>query len=1023
MKKILGLVVVLVALASGMSAVAQVTGLTFGAGNIVIYRVGDGTAPVTNAGQAVFLDEYTPASIAAVTGTFSSPIPVQSIMMPTNWYGGNAPLIADGNAQAEGQLVRSVDGRYLVMAGYGATLSFAGTPSYQVTNGSLSSATVTGVVNQVGRVVGLVDGFGHIFTTTVQTNLNEEGDDPRCAASLNGTNIWMGGSSRGTKYLTRGSGVSTQVCALLSINRAINIYSNTLYTDDSHDFIGATNKSASVNLITGTALPTSFTATNFVNLPGVYGSGGGSAFGFAMFNLTGGANIDTIYVADSLTNCPGEPLRRGGGVMKFYYNGSSWVNAGRICAEGVTWVTGVQNGQNVTLYMTEGGGTNAVDILYAYQDTSGFGNDPGSLPDLGDANAYSVPLYGYINSALVNTRGIAFAPVGGEAGTLSGAAALTVGPPYGGYFSGPFGGPFTPGSYTYSVANLSTATANFAVSFLPVNGGAWLQASPASGTLAPGASTTVNVSLSGVANTDSGGTRYQSKVLFKSGSVGGTTNTTFATPLTTLDIFAFFVTPTSNFISTADQPGGPFTPSSYVYAITNATPGPLGWSAFTSNNWTTVSPTSGTIDGHAVSNVTVSINANANSLPIGNYNDVLILTNTSVVPPTQFASRGITAQVGFGIFDDFSTYVDGNVVGQNNWRSGANTDNPVQIKSGQYVVPGGCPENTAQQPYKYVAAQQVTNPASYSIFGMSITFTNGSTAPNYTFTIGTTFLTTDDAGIVDAGGGHYKWSTQINAFQTSGADVGTLTYDYGTPYLVFLVTDNLNSNAWVFVNPGTADFNALTNQAPAVHSTGGNCGYCAGDSPGFNSIGCGQFSACANNEQQQGYFITKLAASTNYANVYNFLVGAVGPSDPFTIWQNTYFSAGQLANPSISGPNADPDHDGVSNTNEFLAGFNPTNAAAYPHIISIAKAPGGMNVTYLGANGDNTWSPGWVSRTNVLEFSTGVPGTGVYSNNFASTGQTNILSGGNGSGQITNMVDPNGLSGTTRYYRIRVIAP
>ena len=102
MKKILGLVVVLMALASGMNAVAQVTGNPFGAGNIVIYRVGDGTTPVTNAGQAVFLDEYTPASISAVTGTFSAPTPVQSIMMPTNWYGGNSSLIADGAGKAWG---------------------------------------------------------------------------------------------------------------------------------------------------------------------------------------------------------------------------------------------------------------------------------------------------------------------------------------------------------------------------------------------------------------------------------------------------------------------------------------------------------------------------------------------------------------------------------------------------------------------------------------------------------------------------------------------------------------------------------------------------------------------------------------------------------------------------------------------------------------------------------------------------------------------------------------------------------
>jgi hypothetical protein len=110
------------------------------------------------------------------------------------------------------------------------------------------------------------------------------------------------------------------------------------------------------------------------------------------------------------------------------------------------------------------------------------------------------------------------------------------------------------------------------------------------------------------------------------------------------------------------------------------------------------------------------------------------------------------------------------------------------------------------------------------------------------------------------------------------------------------------------------------------------------------------------------------------------------------------------------------------NTNEFLAGFNPTNNAAYVHVISVAKSGANIVVTYLGANGDNTWSPGFASRTNVLEFTTGTA-NGSYSNNFASTGQINILSGGTGLGTITSFVDTNGASGATKYYRVRVLVP
>jgi hypothetical protein len=106
-----------------------------------------------------------------------------------------------------------------------------------------------------------------------------------------------------------------------------------------------------------------------------------------------------------------------------------------------------------------------------------------------------------------------------------------------------------------------------------------------------------------------------------------------------------------------------------------------------------------------------------------------------------------------------------------------------------------------------------------------------------------------------------------------------------------------------------------------------------------------------------------------------------------------------------------------------MAGFNPTNGPAYLHIISVAKSSPNIVVTYLGASGDSSWSPGIASRTNVLEFTTGAA-NGSYSNNFVSTGQTNILSGGTGFGEVTSFIDTNGAtSGATRYYRVRVLLP
>jgi fibronectin-binding autotransporter adhesin len=143
-----------------------------------------------------------------------------------------------------------------------------------------------------------------------------------------------------------------------------------------------------------------------------------------------------------------------------------------------------------------------------------------------------------------------------------------------------------------------------------------------------------------------------------------------------------------------------------------------------------------------------------------------------------------------------------------------------------------------------------------------------------------------------------------------------------------------------------------------------------------------------------------------------------GGGDPFATWQNQYF--GCTGCPQAAG-GADPDGDGMINTNEFLAGFNPTNSAAYLRIISVTRSGSDINVTYLGANGDSAGSPG--PKTNVLEFTTGT-GTGSYTNNFASTGLTNILSGGVGLGTNITVTDIFGATNApARYYRVRVLAP
>ncbi len=171
------------------------------------------------------------------------------------------------------------------------------------------------------------------------------------------------------------------------------------------------------------------------------------------------------------------------------------------------------------------------------------------------------------------------------------------------------------------------------------------------------------------------------------------------------------------------------------------------------------------------------------------------------------------------------------------------------------------------------------------------------------------------------------------------------------------------------------------------------------------------------------YTATLVVSSAGGAST-NTATATISVYDPFTQWQQSY---GLSNNCALCGPNASYTGDGMSNTNKFMAGFSPTSAGAYLHIISIAQqlVSGNTNVvvTYLGANGDNSYVPGIASRTNVLDYTTGTAIGNYASGNWQDTGQTNTLSGGNGSGTITSMTDSNITASPDRYYRVRVLLP
>lgn len=75
--------------------------------------------------------------------------------------------------------------------------------------------------------------------------------------------------------------------------------------------------------------------------------------------------------------------------------------------------------------------------------------------------------------------------------------------------------------------------------------------------------------------------------------------------------------------------GGPFTPPSITFTLTNQNATPLNYSVTDNANWLAASPSSGTLAGNGTVNVTVSITSAANSLANGVYDGQIQFLNTT----------------------------------------------------------------------------------------------------------------------------------------------------------------------------------------------------------------------------------------------------------------------------------------------------------------------------------------------------------------------------------------------------------
>lgn len=279
----------------------------------VVVRVGDGTATLNSDATAAFL-ERRKISDGSLVGA--------PLALPTAVAAANKRLTLGGSSIGEGSLSLSVDGKYLLIAGYDADV------------GTKAVATMTSAA--VNRVIGVINAANAIDTTTAADFLS--GSSIRGATSTDGKALWAAGAA-GTFYTSLGS--TAAPTSLNAVNmRWLNIFNGQLYASS------GSVANHGLNTV-GTGTPK--TAAAATVLPGFAAQAATSHYGFVGFDRNAQPGLDVFYVADDSATAS------GGGVQRWSLVAGVWKLDGTInkgLTGGARGLMGYISGKDVVLLAT-----------------------------------------------------------------------------------------------------------------------------------------------------------------------------------------------------------------------------------------------------------------------------------------------------------------------------------------------------------------------------------------------------------------------------------------------------------------------------------------------------------------------------------------------------------------------------------------------------------------------------------------------------------------------------------------------
>lgn len=194
------------------------------------------------------------------------------------------------------------------------------------------------------------------------------------------------------------------------------------------------------------------------------------------------------------------------------------------------------------------------------------------------------------------------------------------------------------------------------------------------------------------------------------------------------------------------------------------------------------------------------------------------------------AAMAGAAQANILLNDNFSTFTSGDLVGQNSWTQlGTTATSPIQVSSGQVVIPaiqaGSSADN--QDAYKTFTSVAAPGSGTTSVFvGLNLNISAAQASPSYFLALSDTptGFANERLTAKDNGGNTYVLGARVTGQAGYPFVYGTTALEYNTTHNVVLEADLVggtqNDVVKVFVDPISNDLSTQTPYLTETYTSG-----------------------------------------------------------------------------------------------------------------------------------------------------------------------------------------------------------